>query len=760
MIRFRRLRLSGQSLFMKIFVSFLSIILLFALFNAFTFAFFTKNVQREIIDTNRQLLADSSERFGTQFARVQTMLHNLYVDKDVAGFARQLRRAQGLDVNYLQAVDALKAIRKEAYNPLFYLEAIVIYYESGSLTLDQEGSSSAEDLFGRAYASGEYPLSFWNGLAASANAFRFLPAARYNSSDELPGGGELLPLSFKEQGSDYRVIALIDIEKARNEFFGETAARSVAIVNGDGTVLYRSPDAARETPLPALDGDSGYKLKDGFYYFWEKDGNGLRYVTSVPYESIAVQVRKLSWVLLLVAALSIAIGLAASYAFSNRLQRPVKHILSAMTNPGHARPGKSKIKEFDLIERNIRRLMAEKDAVENEMKRQSSILTTYGYMNKLKSIHTDINEWKDFLETGESYTVVLYELRFRSAALAAAGISADRAARAIREHVQLICSETFPDSHTFQMEKHQILSVIKGKNRDGLADMLRRLKDVLDRESGYCLVTAAASSRFEHTSQFNHAYTQVLAMTRQALLIEETQIIWGSGRPFVPPVLDPARRKELETALEAGRAEAAMPMLIEFLEKLHEQEASIEHFRHFADDIVGRITDSLRQKRIDDQALWPLKPITRQLGECCSLEEYKDAFQRLLWHAAELYCSMPEEEEEADDPIVSRFLQLLESRYAEELSLDYLADRLNMSSSYLSAYIKEKTGTNYSEHLNNIRMRRAQELLVGTSTSIADIGRQVGYQNITSFNRMFKKWTGVSPSEYRRRHAPMEKSGA
>ncbi|GBG10511.1 putative AraC family transcriptional regulator [Paenibacillus agaridevorans] len=79
-----------------------------------------------------------------------------------------------------------------------------------------------------------------------------------------------------------------------------------------------------------------------------------------------------------------------------------------------------------------------------------------------------------------------------------------------------------------------------------------------------------------------------------------------------------------------------------------------------------------------------------------------------------------------------------------------MANDLNMSAAYLSTYIKEKTGTNFIDHLNGLRMAKAKELLTETARQVSDIAREVGYLNVTSFNRLFKKTTGISPTEYRR----------
>ncbi|SHE13007.1 Uncharacterized HTH-type transcriptional regulator ypdC [Chlamydia abortus] len=82
--------------------------------------------------------------------------------------------------------------------------------------------------------------------------------------------------------------------------------------------------------------------------------------------------------------------------------------------------------------------------------------------------------------------------------------------------------------------------------------------------------------------------------------------------------------------------------------------------------------------------------------------------------------------------------------------MDSVADSLNISSNYLSILMKEKTGINFSEHLNNIRIRKAKELLESTSLSVQEVGIRIGYRNVTSFIRMFKKITGLTPGDYRK----------
>ncbi|MNW01185.1 HTH-type transcriptional regulator YesS [compost metagenome] len=79
-----------------------------------------------------------------------------------------------------------------------------------------------------------------------------------------------------------------------------------------------------------------------------------------------------------------------------------------------------------------------------------------------------------------------------------------------------------------------------------------------------------------------------------------------------------------------------------------------------------------------------------------------------------------------------------------------MADKLHITRSYLSTYFKEKTGINFVDYVNSVRIDKAKKLLLNPAIRIQDAAQFVGYQNINSFNRMFKKSTGFTPSEFRR----------
>lgn len=86
-------------------------------------------------------------------------------------------------------------------------------------------------------------------------------------------------------------------------------------------------------------------------------------------------------------------------------------------------------------------------------------------------------------------------------------------------------------------------------------------------------------------------------------------------------------------------------------------------------------------------------------------------------------------------------------------SLDELAARFYISKSYICRIFKEVTGFTINEYQNISRIQRGRHLLLHSDYSITEIAEQLGYENITYFERVFKKYTGLTPLKYRKKTA-------
>lgn len=95
-------------------------------------------------------------------------------------------------------------------------------------------------------------------------------------------------------------------------------------------------------------------------------------------------------------------------------------------------------------------------------------------------------------------------------------------------------------------------------------------------------------------------------------------------------------------------------------------------------------------------------------------------------------------------------MNYIEQHYAEKVSLEMLAKYTNLSTYYLSKQIKKETGLNLLDNVNNIRAEKSKHLLLNTNISILDIAQKVGFNYQNHFAAIFKKFTGISPNEFRK----------
>lgn len=106
---------------------------------------------------------------------------------------------------------------------------------------------------------------------------------------------------------------------------------------------------------------------------------------------------------------------------------------------------------------------------------------------------------------------------------------------------------------------------------------------------------------------------------------------------------------------------------------------------------------------------------------------------------------------EKSESLVYQALNYIEEHFTDrELSLVNVAKEIHVTPPYLSNLFKEKTGKNFTEYLLELRMEKAKELLENTRLRVQEIAEDVGYLNPHYFSSSFKKYTKMTPLEYRK----------
>lgn len=99
---------------------------------------------------------------------------------------------------------------------------------------------------------------------------------------------------------------------------------------------------------------------------------------------------------------------------------------------------------------------------------------------------------------------------------------------------------------------------------------------------------------------------------------------------------------------------------------------------------------------------------------------------------------------------MKRILKYLEHNYMNKISIADISDEIGLSESYFMKFFKNTMGSSFIDYLNEYRLTMASRLLLSSDSSILDIAGEVGFDNLSYFNRLFKKRFETTPSNYRK----------
>ena len=149
---------------------------------------------------------------------------------------------------------------------------------------------------------------------------------------------------------------------------------------------------------------------------------------------------------------------------------------------------------------------------------------------------------------------------------------------------------------------------------------------------------------------------------------------------------------------------------------------------------------------------FPMSAIMRVYQQLDTLSSVKDGFYAVMQFMTILYelsrcdgvrtlatSSYAKVEVESDSRRVLKVKNYIAKNYMDEIRLNTLADIAGMSPSAFSRFFKLHTGRNLSEYIIEMRLGYASRMLVDTAKSVAEISFQSGFNNLSNFNRIFKK---------------------
>lgn len=134
--------------------------------------------------------------------------------------------------------------------------------------------------------------------------------------------------------------------------------------------------------------------------------------------------------------------------------------------------------------------------------------------------------------------------------------------------------------------------------------------------------------------------------------------------------------------------------------------------------------------------------------EIYSFRHFSDIIKMIEYYLS-LVINVFDQEQNASNYAIYQVEQYIRTHYNEDLTLNTLADLVYLNPNYLSNIFAQVTGCTLNKYIKQMRMEKAQELLLNSNMKVTDISQAVGYPNTSYFCKSFQKLFGTTPERFR-----------
>lgn len=728
-------RLITNSLFIRLLVSFVLVIVLLLTYILFSFSYFNNYIRSSIVEYNSSNLMGVMKFVENHLEESYFSDLKLYSDDKVQILNNLVTNSP---VNYETMFQIYKDISNAFSNPASNIENRVLNYLHQPLVIGRAGTTNKELFFSDFFRSERYSAEFWNAQFNEDYTYRIFPAEKFfvnHSSSKL-----LIPTVVKSKYShspQHILLTFHDIEKLLQSA-SQSKELQMYLLDESGSVIYSNLDSETDL-IDSFNGQVENIIHNNNYYFYKKGVfSKLTYVNVISIKQLSSNLARLNITLISLLVVSLLIAIATSIFLSMNFNKPIKRIVRSVQQVKPDLSLKSSIIEFKDLNTNVNSIL-------KSMNDNIPLLKSYSFIDKLKKIRSQFPADNVEESYDTPFVFILFHIYFKAEFKETLDKDTTGANYYVREFIHVSVLELNPKSLTLQIEQDQILSILFDiKDRQAVLEKLSNMVEIFNKDKQYFFLSISLGSIHTDSHEFTKAFEEVQKMDKQRKFHDRTEII-DSLQYSSDTIIEMTslQIQEFDANLKSGNYKIVYALVTKMLQQMAKTGATTVQFWQFSDNIINRASIVASQSNVDISQLSILSKTF--VHQCYTYSQLDGFFAGCLFEL----CEKIRENKKEKDKITEYVFDYINNNYNQDIGLDMMADNLNVTAGYLSWYIKVNTGTNFMDYLNQVRIEKAKELLELSNERIKNIAGLVGYQNMNSFHTMFKKYTGITPKEYR-----------
>ncbi len=282
-----------------------------------------------------------------------------------------------------------------------------------------------------------------------------------------------------------------------------------------------------------------------------------------------------------------------------------------------------------------------------------------------------------------------------------------------------------------------------------LRTVLTQVKTMAKEVRGYTVTIGVSGVHNGYDGIKECVYEAAEAVKQRLLAGRNSIIFWESGKRENKKFhYSYNSEKKILNFLNSGDFDSLKAELRIIVDQLKEEEdISNDNILLIFNQLVGATIKYLVEHNINTSKIFRsnvnIYSVIASLDTVDEIEEYLiEVYKSILDYTAP-------DRENNETKYCEQILRYLGEHYKEDVIFEAIAEEIGISYSYLRKLVKEETGKSLIDNVNILRIEEVKHLLLHSDLSISQIAREVGYRNIQSVIRFFKKYEGISPSEFK-----------
>jgi two-component system response regulator YesN len=493
--------------------------------------------------------------------------------------------------------------------------------------------------------------------------------------------------------------------------------------------------------------------------------NKWKYVSVLPSSVFLEKAQYIRNLTLISLAICLVGGIIMAYYFARRNVYPIHELIELLSKKAKVTFEQSK-HEYEFIKGVVHHTFDEKEEINRRLEQQNSAMRANflkrllrGRLEKNFPIDDALTSYNMSFHS-DRFAVILFYIEdyselFRDSSQQ--DLDLDKKLDFVHLILKNIAEELAGQEHIgFVEEVDGLMACLmnfKGTDintKSVIASILQDTKKYVQ-DRFHIRFTASVSSLVQGVDGIPTAYQEAVEAMEYKIVMGSSQIIYYEDIAKPPQENKFYYPIELEQRLinymKAGQLDNAQHALQDLFDNnLSSGPMSVDLAKCLMFAMIGTMLKTLDGMAIGEQSFMDkLQPIAR-LFSCESVPEMKLVMFDILRQVCD-YVEMNKKSHNTD--LRDVVLGYISEHYSDvNLSITSIAEHMDIHSSYLSKFFKEQTGESMLDTINKTRLDKAKELL-GQDWSIGDTAVKVGFYNSNAFIRVFKKYEGVTPGQFK-----------